>query len=413
MNGKSPFNKRGLEWLAATLAALLIVTLSAPGCGGGAPEIEGLTYVKSFEGGNLYRLGKLDVVVLSGTYGEMGRQYGALLKEKIRDFYDEVEETLLSSPEYPEGIARQLLAYVYGNYPERFKCIFEGMAETSGLDVEKLTVLDNVIPLEIARESVFQCSVIVAWGQYTGGEPLVMGRNYDWAEVTKDYDDTLAVVIYKPSDGSLPVMNYSNAGQVGSFQSFNGRGQVLEINMGMPGDTPRSMDRTSVLMEMTQWPLDCGSFDALGVEISSTRVAAPALVTVADAGSAATFELDVNDYRRKPETDDGLIVTTNHFVDPSWGKERLNSYKLKPCSSSVGRYNNFLAWAMRNKGGISVDGLKEILCTPYSSGGVFKDDTVTQFVYVPATLELWLRVPDYQDWTELPLKELFEESEKQ
>jgi hypothetical protein len=43
--------------------------------------------VKEFEGGRFFRSGKIDILVLEGSYREMGRQYGGLVKDRLSEFY--------------------------------------------------------------------------------------------------------------------------------------------------------------------------------------------------------------------------------------------------------------------------------------------------------------------------------------
>lgn len=50
-------------------------------------------HVRDSNGGSLYRIGSIDMVVLNGTYKEMGLQYGDLAKDKLlatRDFWKKI-----------------------------------------------------------------------------------------------------------------------------------------------------------------------------------------------------------------------------------------------------------------------------------------------------------------------------------
>ncbi|MDX1779558.1 MAG: hypothetical protein R3339_11810, partial [Thermodesulfobacteriota bacterium] len=46
--------------------------------------------IAEFEGGQLYKQNAVHIVVLNGTYFEMGRQYGHLLKEQINWHFNEL-----------------------------------------------------------------------------------------------------------------------------------------------------------------------------------------------------------------------------------------------------------------------------------------------------------------------------------
>ncbi|MEI8174012.1 MAG: hypothetical protein WCH07_11110 [Deltaproteobacteria bacterium] len=46
-------------------------------------QAEGVKFVSEFEGGKLYKAGKINMVVMKGNFYQMGRQYGALLKNEF------------------------------------------------------------------------------------------------------------------------------------------------------------------------------------------------------------------------------------------------------------------------------------------------------------------------------------------
>ncbi len=46
--------------------------------------------IKEYQGGKLYDCGGMRMAVLQGNYREMGRQYGALLKDDIIVYYNRV-----------------------------------------------------------------------------------------------------------------------------------------------------------------------------------------------------------------------------------------------------------------------------------------------------------------------------------
>src|SRR4030042_1543283 len=82
--------------LAVLVGVLMIIASPfTAGCGNGGPGevVPGnLEKVSEFEGGRLYRAGKIYVAQLNGDYREMGRQYGGLMKSQIKQFYEEAVE---------------------------------------------------------------------------------------------------------------------------------------------------------------------------------------------------------------------------------------------------------------------------------------------------------------------------------
>ncbi|MPN28000.1 hypothetical protein SDC9_175434 [bioreactor metagenome] len=113
--------------------------------------------------------------------------------------------------------------------------------------------------------------------------------------------------------------------------------------------------------------------------------------------------------RRAPD-EDGLLVATNHFVDPFWGLESIALDDQDPAYTAH-RRANLLALGEKNKGKINPEVMMEIMSIPLENGGAFRAPNVTsyQIVTVPKELKVWVRVPEVQEWTEVDLKPLFSE----
>jgi hypothetical protein len=165
-----------------------------------------LKYSAEFEGGKLYRAGQVSVLELTGNYRQMGRQYGILLKNELRDLYNVAVEAFFIKK---QGIARERLDTIakamFDPYPRRYKEIIYGMAETSGLGLDKQVLLNAIewFP-KIGHLSYGRCSGIAVWGPYTSGGSLVFGRNNDDVPLYKDFARFMVVSVFKPHDGSLP-----------------------------------------------------------------------------------------------------------------------------------------------------------------------------------------------------------------
>jgi len=51
--------------------------------------------------------------------------------------------------------------------------------------------------------------------------------------------------------------------------------------------------------------------------------------------------------------------------------------------------------------------MMKVLDVPIPDGGATHKGTIYQVIAVPEQLEIWLKVPGLQEWTEIPLKTLF------
>ena len=120
-----------------------------------------LSSVAAFEGGLLYQIDSLKVLELHGSYREMGRQYGFLLRDDLNQIYDNMSHDFGKS----EALSRdRLLAFgsrSFQLYPQRYKEIILGMAETSGLGLNDLLVINC---MQIYLLSAHGCSALATWG---------------------------------------------------------------------------------------------------------------------------------------------------------------------------------------------------------------------------------------------------------
>lgn len=149
----------------------------------GSLVLDTRTPIMTFEGGKLYRTGSLNVVELHGSYREMGRQYGALQKKELNEIYGNISADFDKNPEFTYDVMLQDARSNFRFYPQRYKEIVYGMAETSGLGLDKQLIVNDLEAYVNLKEG--QCSGVAAWGNYTSGSPLVFGRNYDMGAETR------------------------------------------------------------------------------------------------------------------------------------------------------------------------------------------------------------------------------------
>ena len=117
--------------------------------------------------GKLSRLGVLDVVVLEGTFLEMGRQYGHLLKDKILAVRDELIKEYIDPEVLSYDIMKQIIGEpFYKSQPKRIKDLYAGISEATGIDVIELSTIDQQFMLVLLARRTGQtamCTAISAW----------------------------------------------------------------------------------------------------------------------------------------------------------------------------------------------------------------------------------------------------------
>jgi hypothetical protein len=386
-----------------------------------------LELVSTIEGGRLYRTGKFNVAVLNGTYREMGRQYGRLLRAQIKGMYEELtnaepaiiaEMKRLSTKDSSDSpTLENFIGYSFQTYPKRFQEMILGMSETTGMSSDEIGKINEFLRyyvfwkwLEEPDTGSGHCSVMAAWGHYTGGRPLVMGRNFD-AGLFEIFNKYLTIIVFNPTDGSNSAAMFTYAGMVGAPQTFNESGLVLEgDDASTAGDNNRPMDRVPVQIREIQLMFDYSTLDGLDAGMKSSRISHALINVVADNNQAYCYETTTTDIKRRSGID-GLLVAVNHFTIPDWVSKGImtdRSSSSKIMMDSVSRQQNLTALGEKYKGKIDAKVMMSIFDTPREEGGVTSlHSTTYQFVAVPEARTIWLKAPGFEDWQEVNLGALF------
>ncbi|MFZ0256224.1 MAG: hypothetical protein WAN46_11370, partial [Gammaproteobacteria bacterium] len=158
--------------------------------------------LREAEGGQLYRMENAYLVVLNGEYRQMGRQYGLLLGDQVKDIRSRIKDEFITQDRIPyETISDMIGKPFYQARPRRHKELLAGIAETTGIDIIELTVLDEMLCIEgIARlgGGAAQCTSAAVWGGMSRDGATYTGRCHD---LQRNWRDRL------PELGAFLVMN--------------------------------------------------------------------------------------------------------------------------------------------------------------------------------------------------------------
>lgn len=370
-------------------------------------EVKDLKLISTFEGGKLYKADKVYVLELHGRYRQMGRQYGKLMKNQLNGLYDTaINKQFIKKRGLSYELIREVSRSLFSMYPRRFKEIYYGMSETSGMDLDKLIILDQIVVYALFSSSSAECSGIAAWGDYTSGGPLIFGRNFDYPDYYREFAKFFTVVVFNPDDGSIPTANLGYAGQIIMLTGMNKASIFIEDNDGtLSGGRIFYDNRIPFYILELGFLLDFSSLSQLNAALHSTRSDFTYIVNVADKNIAYSYEMATFGVKRRAGIHKGLLVATNHFVDPSWGISK--PFTDKPHLTML-RRKNLLALGEKYKGKFNAKKMMEILDIPIDKGGVTRPKhTIYQVVAVPEKLRFWLKLPGYQDWVKVDVGRLF------
>ena len=354
------------------------------------------------------------VLVLRGSWEEMGRQYGALAADSLRSFHEDITADVARRGMGPERQMKKACD-VFDSYGPELRGLLQGIAQTSGLSLAQTKILNAGMILltqaVLGENPPDACSGIAAWGRYTPDGELVFGRNWDIdREVMRKYMTYLSVAVFHPREGSA-FANIHPLGNVYVETGLNSHGVLVELNNAEQSDPSYYKDRedtSSVLLKVLTRAED-------GEEAARMLLRAPAdlsyTLQVADPQNAVAVERPTFDARIRSGRREGLLVAYNSFIPPypnNW-RDRIDP---PPSPEQDPRYDNLVALASsdRFRGKLDPEAMMDLLRIPIENKGALHAGTVLQVVAVPETRTIWVRGVEYSDFQKVELSPLFAES---
>ncbi|MBO4649334.1 MAG: hypothetical protein J5806_14390 [Lentisphaeria bacterium] len=362
-----------------------------------------------FENARKFYCGAIPAVELRGSWFQMGRQYGALLR-------DELAEVLRFAQRNPEGFNRvgQLGKNTITGR-KRYDELYRGMAETSGLTLEQLRIVNSVELIYLDRMAgdlrrTFdggRCSSLAVWGEHTPDGRVLFARNYDWLPDFGELLDTLVLAVFHPADGANAVVMINWAGCLYLTTGMNESGLFLELNSGAFADTGIVPERIHTTWLLWEFLLDSNDFSALRSCFATCRSAAAYLIGTADADRAEVFEWPTQEPAKTAPHEAGILAAANHFNSPGW----INTALAGSCgdASSINRRANLLKCAgneLAKNRKIGPAELAAIMDRTVAEGGAKVAGTLFQVIAAPAAQTWYIKRRNDPDWTEIELTNL-------
>lgn len=366
-----------------------------------------------FEGGILHKSpsGAFYIAQLQGTFKEMGRQYGLMLSDQIRAFYQEAVVELAMNE---EGMKYEdLLAYGrynYDGFPQIFRDYFDGMAETSGLTVDQTKIMSGVMYLIYMTG----CSSLSTWGDYTTDGKTITGRNLDLVVGNlRRFSKYYHIVVWNPTGFPASVANIDFMGGVFYQTAINDKGVFLELQNGQAADTTNADYRentNNILLESLFRNTNAEEVDRW---FNTTLPDCGLIMNASFPDHAVIYEWAT--FRLATRSGQGILSASNDFIDPSWidypiffydsTNEAMLGYTCK-------RRNNLFARGEESKGQITPEKMMDIFDMRLpSEGATFPEEGIFRTIYSvvvkPDELKMWLKVREYSEWEEIDLKPYF------
>lgn len=366
-------------------------------------EDKGITFAdaeEKFENGRKAAQGDIKVVDLRGTWRQMGRQYGHLMKEELEEV-DLFLDIIIEASEGNTKTAESIIAVQTEQTPYRICEFFEGASETSGLTVEELQAINAVERLG----GLPKCSVAMAWDEYAASD-LVIGRNYDYSSSFALLKDAIAVTVYHPADGSLATATIGYVGEIYAVNGLNEKGIFLELNNGTPSYKNKPSEKritgTTMLLESL---FEADELSDMELFFNTVNCSSSYIINVADKNEGKSFEwCPIGVKQGGEDLPKGLLASTNYFVNPDWSFPVPDDEK---CWHGLTRRKNLVDLCEQQKGKIDAEAMMKIINTTLEEGGAKNELTVYQMVVVPEKKTLWLQITGGSEWTRIDLDSFF------
>jgi hypothetical protein len=248
----------------------IILLCSNPGAAAASDRIvtPALVYQNAQANGRLYTAGEgeeqIHVLFLWGTPNEMGRAYGALLKDQISSYISHILKLMPIKMEQPVTILDQVYEQAKPFIPDHFMEEMRGIAAGSGLPLT-----DIIRANMIGEASEFHCSLFGAWGKATAADGhLYQLRALDY-ETEANIQKYPVMVVYAPKEGHA----FANLTWAGVIGCISGMSEVplaiseIGDDYDQANDTFAGMPFMYLLRDVLQFD---GSLDAAIAHIKKT-----------------------------------------------------------------------------------------------------------------------------------------------
>lgn len=381
------------------LKSAFIIVLFLTGCS------DNSTTPEEFEG-KVLEEGGLKIVVLEGSYYQMGQQLGRLMRDDIYELYWNMITQKLPYWGATEG---ELLVtanqYWDAVIPPWFKAMCDGMALTGNLDLNQIKILQTWREIRMAQPGG---STAIIWDEYSEDGQVLIGSNIDDPE-SGNYAHLLCITIFRPDDAAhdLAVIGYPGVFAVQA--GINDVGLCVQQNSAPMATvfTPPdySVEWRSILS--FEWLRDCGSVSDLNYKYQLADVAFGCNYQAVDPLFTVCFETAREEILQRINDNPGMLCETDHFVHNLLQNHNSAYYGGDYTGSSFVRRDNLLSKVEEMKGILNSDNLMDDILLVSESGGGVLNNTAISFTYKPFQNRLRITAPGVIDEVDINLNLYF------
>lgn len=353
---------------------------------------------------------KLPLYEFSGSFREVGRQYGEECRDKILEslsWWEDIVEYSVTVKKTRQELKDDVLAtegMIHLYTPEIYDELV-GIAEGANLPLSDIIFMNAGLDHVAADGRGFAaCSSYAVTDTATKDGKTYVGQNLDYflnldtCVIKQKLDNGLTVLAATIGYGCLPNVGINSFGLAHFYNVLdNGTTRIGVPILVYSADILLKRDLRQVLMEWPTKPMTRSFNHMLGH---------------AD-GSMIDMEVTPDNLGLvQPEND--ILVHTNNFVEP-WLKREDVSYGV--CADTFFRYYRIKKLMNAEYGNIDMEVLKKILSDQKAGGGYFtincqpdpylppleQEETLMSFISIPEEGKLYVSTPPHPDYYEYTL----------
>ena len=315
--------------------------------------------IKKFGKGELRIIHDIPFLKLSGSYFEMGEQYGNLLKDKFKEIHKELlPYKNLWLVKFPKDIHERLEKLTNKELLQQLK----GMAAGSGLPFEDLLLGAYFGVIERGA-----CSSILIKIDATDSHRLIHGRNYDYGKGTGKYP---VVIEYNPNNGIRHLI-LGTVASIGLAEGINEKGITVSGNLA-PGNLKNNLiQNTSPDLKLREILISASTINDVDVlmERYATDVGYTFTIGSAFEKDGIIYDLNYDNVIKNYLNERNFLFATNGYV----------SKDLNPLKDDL-RYKIIERYMIRDQVN-SIDAMIEVLSDPGKTFGVNNPSTIHSVVF--------------------------------
>ena len=348
----------------------------------------------------------IDVATITGSFREMGYQYGSHFKMVLPKVLKIILEYFCIKNAVEKAVLLKEANALYDRFPEKYQDFIIEAAKSSEMSLDDMKILNAMETfINLVRQShVGNCSFVGIPKSKSRVGRVLVGRNYDYHKPFDKCVEYLSVVIFKET-GRLPTAVVTIPGQIYCPTGFNKGGVFCALNNGMEsGGKEVNRNSSSILTSLLDGLQQSHTVDSFAEYLDNISTDFSLIINSVDKDTIYSHEISsFKGTKSMSYQGDDVFISTNFFQHCDWNLPQVDNKKT---GYSITRYDN-LKSATNDIESYDLDDIKALLdcrIRDEDRPGATWKYTIYQVVYDPELLLLYIKRPHYNKvWHKIDL----------